>query len=410
MFTAWIGCGNEESQSRGASADSGTEADGSGADGGTAGGDDDKCEVVATTPVGWTETTPLGTLEVAFSNMDGTCEAPLVWDGTDWGGTLVVAPEKGESIVTATVVIDKASGRVIERKPTSSGGVVDCPTSLEIDASVTLETPDGWLTRQQPITLQAFDDSGARFIDFGLSQEELGDWVSVTTADPNATVSMSIRMMPLSLACVGEVALMHEIVHDDSTEVLAQSRFASWSDTGCMTGEVGVNLAEPFHGVDLLAAVGEAFDSATLDGTWEGGGATTMSLSASVTALDICGEVLSYEEVVVIPVEIGADTADGRLHGLKGQGTVRASFSDQTLTQLELWVSKDVNCATTEDVLPYTTADCADVQGITMQLGIGRQYTPGGQGGGQLEVYVFERNSAAPPGAADRVDRLQLTY
>jgi hypothetical protein len=59
-------------------------------------------------------------------------------------------------------------------------------------------------------------------------------------------------------------------------------------------------------------------------------------------------------------------------------------------------------------VLPYRTADCAEVESVDAGL-IYNEYRDGSApNGGWFEFYITLRNGTAPPGAADRVDRLVL--
>ena len=104
-----------------------------------------------------------------------------------------------------------------------------------------------------------------------------------------------------------------------------------------------------------------------------------------------------------------ADTDDGRVQSLSGPGTMRASVHDNGLTQLDLWLSTDLQCQSEGDTLPYRSADCASVAQVTAQLGFNEYLDNTAPDGGRLELYVRERDSSAAPGAADRVDRLELT-
>jgi hypothetical protein len=112
--------------------------------------------------------------------------------------------------------------------------------------------------------------------------------------------------------------------------------------------------------------------------------------------------------VVTIPVTIVASTADGRVQSLSGNGTVRATVAQGSLSELQLWLSTDLVCQSATDTLPYASVDCATVQQVTAQLGFNR-YASAAADGGQLELHVLLRQSSASPGAADRVDRLQLS-
>jgi hypothetical protein len=350
--------------------------------------------------------------------MAGTCEAPLVWDGSGSAGTLTVDPAAGESTVTVTVEIDEASARWVEtEKAPDAGGIVQCGTSLEVDATVILELPEGPMVSEQQTTFTFTQLPGSLerpSIGFSVDPAEVGDWVTITPANSDTTVNVDFRVAPLQQACSGEVNLRSEtpIAGGGAVGGVAVGgtagsigSFASWSGTGCGVDEFPVNLDEPYQGLDLRAAVEEAFGDVELSGAWEDGGTTTMALTASVAAVNVCGQDLA----VIIPVDIVADTADGRIESLSGPGTVHAVVHGSSLVSLELWLSQGLECQSETDALPYRSADCASVSMVTAQLGFNEYFDDAGTPGGQLELYVVGRDSSAAPGAADRVDRLTLT-
>jgi hypothetical protein len=118
---------------------------------------------------------------------------------------------------------------------------------------------------------------------------------------------------------------------------------------------------------------------------------------------------MDYGTVVTIPVYVVASTADQRVSSLSGPGTVRATVTDTALSQLQLWSSNDLVCRSETDTLPYRSADCTAVQKVTAQLGLNQYSTSPQTDGGRLELYVYLRASTASPGAADQVDRIELS-
>jgi hypothetical protein len=142
-----------------------------------------------------------------------------------------------------------------------------------------------------------------------------------------------------------------------------------------------------------------------LSGEWQDGSPTRLGLQTSVAASQVCGDV----QAIAIPVDVIANTDDGRVASLSGPGTVRATVRDGVLTQLALWSSTDLQCRSEVDTLAYRSADCLSVAEVTAQLGFNEYFAGTGTSGGRLELYVKDRNSAAAPAAADRVDRLSLT-
>jgi hypothetical protein len=165
--------------------------------------------------------------------------------------------------------------------------------------------------------------------------------------------------------------------------------------------------------VDLAAAVDAAFGERELSGVWEDGGATTLSLATTLNATQVCASVFNAEDIPVwveIPVQVVASTADERLVGLEAPGTVRADMNaNGSLNSLQLGTGATLVCETATDVLSYRTADCAEVQSVDVGLGLNVYFDDAAPDDeGDLELYVTLRNSTAPPGAADRVDRLVL--
>jgi hypothetical protein len=166
-----------------------------------------------------------------------------------------------------------------------------------------------------------------------------------------------------------------------------------------------VSLEQPFQGTDLRAAVLSTFGDVQLSGEWQDRSTTRLGLKTSVAATNVCGDA----QAITIPVDVITDTTDGRVASLSGPGTVRATVQAGVLTQLALWSSTNLQCRSEADTLAYRSADCLSVAEVTAQLGFNEYLEGTGTNGGRLELYVKDRNSAAAPGAADRVDRLSLT-
>ena len=386
---------------------------GEGTGGSTVGGDD-RCVVVSTTPVGWLDETELGTSEAVFGAVSGTCQAPFVWDGSGWGDMITVTPASGESTVTVTVEVDETSARSVERAPapsvSSMEGMVCDPPLLEVDATVTLALTDG-TSWEMPATVMITAGWQTPWIEVAtLVPADLSEWVSIVPAD-DVSPSLYLQLSPPAEECVGEIQLQAET--SDGGVVAAVSAFASWSDTGCALGERVVDLSQPLGAVDFAAEVNTAFGERELPGVWEDGGATTLTLGTTLTATQVCASVFYAGDIpawLEIPAQVVASTADERLVGLDTPGTVRATMNTNgSLNSLQLGTGTTLVCETATDVLPYRTADCAEVQSVDVGLGLNvylDDSAPDDEG--DLELYITLRNSTAPPGAADRVDRLVL--
>jgi hypothetical protein len=68
------------------------------------------------------------------------------------------------------------------------------------------------------------------------------------------------------------------------------------------------------------------------------------------------------------------------------------------LSELQLWLSTDLVCASEHDTLAYTGASCATASKITAQLSYTRRVDGLSADGGRLEIF----------GAPDGVVRLEL--
>jgi hypothetical protein len=301
------------------------------------------------------------------------------------------------------VALNPASARLVTHTPAG------CPDTLQIDGTATLVLPEGSVADQQPFTISASAAMPPTALSFVLKEADFGPWVSIQKSDPSSTLSMPITVTPLGRACSGQVGLGSQTVKNGVGSG-GGGPIASWSDTGCGVGQIGVSLAQPLQGIDLAAAIAAAYGQATLSGTWSDGSTTALALATATTATVACAETLSNGfTVVTVPVGVRASTADGRVQGLSGQGTIRVSVNQASLWQLELNSSTDLTCATEADTLAYTGASCAIDRQVTAQLHFTRYMTDPATDGGSLELYVYERQSTATgSGAADRVDRLMI--
>ena len=153
-----------------------------------------------------------------------------------------------------------------------------------------------------------------------------------------------------------------------------------------------------------------AYGQTTLSGTWSDGSISTLTLATSVPSSMACAETLSNgSTVVTVPVEILASSKDGRVQGLGGRGNIRITINQARVWEQQLSLSVNLDCETETGMLPYAGASCAIARRVTAQLHLTRYTTGSVTDGGNLELYVYDRQSSqASSGAADRVDRLIL--
>jgi len=361
----------------------------------------DQCKTIATTPVAWTDQTVAGTPAELFSPLAGTCQAPFQWDGSGWGTTATIVPLQGTSTLTATVALDPSTARLVTQTPEF------CPSLLQADAMVTLALPEGAIATARPVTVSATAGAAPTTLGLVLNEAEFGPWVSIQKANPADTLAMNLSVTAIARGCSGSITLSFQRI-EGNIGTGGGGPLAAWSDSGCAVGQASAPLGQPWQGIDFAAAVAAAFGNTTLPGTWTDGSATTLALSVTPATTAICVDTLANgNSVVLIPANVVASTADGRVLGLAAAGSIRANVSQGSLMDLQLGLSKDLVCASTTDTLAYAGANCATAAKVSASLIYNRYYTSATPAGGSIELYVYNRQSATP-GTADAVDRLLL--
>lgn len=383
-----LACGSSELDGKHAGSSSG---------GNTLGGnglDGLSCEVTSTTPVAWADATPLGTPNALFGPFNGTCRAPFNWDASGWS-SLTVTPTEGQSTLTESVVVDQTSARWVTR----TGG---CGDMLEADATVTLTLPEGTVASAQPVTLFASGQAAPTTFTFTLKEESFGPWVSIQKGNSAATLGMSVQVAAPALGCSGSITLSHQVASNGRGEATG-GPLARWTDNGCPVGQTRVDLTQPGQGLDVAAAIAADLGQVTVPGVWADGAASTLSLTTSTSATVACAEGRNGMSTVSVPVEVVASTTDGRVTRLSGNGNVRATIAQGSLSDLQLALSTDLTCSSTLDVLAYAVADCAKVNKVTAQLMVNRYRANPSANLTRVDFYLYDRPGASS-GAAGKVD------
>ena len=172
------------------------------------------CQGSPLTPVAWTAQTEMGSPETRFCPFAGTCQATFNWEASGASTSVTVDPVRGESTLTATVILQPSTAR-------------SCPSALQVDGTVTLELAEGKLAEQRPITLSALTRQSSPTLSFNLKEEEFGTWTSIQKSDPASSLDMLIEMAPLTEVCVGSVSLNAQSVSNaPGTKLLAP--LATW--------------------------------------------------------------------------------------------------------------------------------------------------------------------------------------
>jgi hypothetical protein len=354
----------------------------------------DACDVISTSSVAWSDPTDLGVPSALFAPFVGTCQAPFKWDA---GGLteLLVAPVRGQSTLTATVLVDQAS----VRRATRSLG---CGDVLEVDGTVTLTLPEGQIASEQPVTLTASGGETPSTLRFTLKEESFGPWVSIQKVNPATTSWMTFQVSAPTRACSGTITLDYELV-SGKVAMGAGAQLASWSDTGCPVGQEQVDLAQAGLGAQVAAAIATDFGQTLFAGTWTDGKPSTLSIVTSVSEPTACVEQSNGIRMVTVPVDVVASTADGRIMNLVSKGNVRVNANQEGLLGLQLLSSSELLCTSTVDMLAYTAVDCAQVSRVTAQLRANRYPNSPPASPTDLTLYVYDRTSEST-GVAAKVD------
>jgi hypothetical protein len=359
---------------------------------GTMDGESSTCVVTSRNAIGWEEVGSFGVSpKTAFSNFEGSCEAPFQWDGSDWSDELTVDPVSGNSSVKVTVSIDRQSAYLVEREDDedADGLAMPCPALLEISGHVALVTDDGSLDEQQEVTITYTDSSPYRMgnsspiIQWNITPQELNGTLDIEPANENTKIKMSFEIMPVQVDCAGRVRL--SAVTDMSSGV-AQGDFATWSTSGCEFGSQGLDLDEPFEGLLLADELANLWADATYEGTWDDGKSTLFDLAVTPLTQKVCIDAMS---AVSIPVKVTASTSDGRIINMTGEGSARASIQNGHLSQLDLWLSEEIKCDGFFNLTDWSV-DCSKVHHVFVDVSINHYLDDSASNYGQIELSVVK--------------------
>ena len=327
-----------------------------------------ECQLVSTTPVAWNQETGMGTPQERFADFAGSCQAPFQWDGRPWSDALTALPLQGQSTITVSVALEKSSGRWLTFSPPA---LVECASQLQLDGTVTLDLPEGNVAHQRPFTLTASNWQLPSTLTAPLDEQDFGSWVSIRMLDQVAAFSGAANVSPVALACSGQVLLGYRRSQEGGSAAVGP--LATWSTSNCSAGAEAIDIQQPWKGVDIATAISLAFGQKTTSGTWSDGTTTTLTLTTSLPTSTACADLPSFGDVpVTIPVDVVASTADGRVRGLAGRGSIRVTVyvPQSDILRLELSFGTDLVCASRADSLAYGGADCATVRQVSAQLDV----------------------------------------
>lgn len=355
----------------------------------------------------WDELLEIGvTPAELFGPLEGACASAFTWNASTFD-THEIEPTKGESQMTVSVQFDKQSARIghYDEKP-SSGGDFDCPNFVEATAQVSLRTDDGVFSSSGKSTVTSAYESQPLVMSLDVPLKQHQGSLQIVLRDKE-TGALHYRFGGANASCVGEVNLSIDMDLGGGEHTSGEGRLGQWSATSCGLNETEIDLAAPLpNGRTILEEIERTWDHASYAGTWDDGKKTVLNLSLETVKATAC----RTNTTTLVPVQMRYGTQDGRITETTAAATVDVSFaSTGNIRSMQLWLSDDMNCASKDDVIPYTLKTCATLEGVTLQLGITEESN------GQLQVsddgmmvYEYHRNGSAPPGAADHVTTMAI--
>jgi hypothetical protein len=342
-----------------------------------------------------------------FAPLEGECSSAFTWNASAFD-TSAIEPAGGESQMNVSVTFDQQSVRIghYEEAP-SGGGDSYCPEFiLEATAHVSLTTADGVFSDSGEIRVTSELDSQPLVMLLNVPLEKHQGSLHVALGDQE-TGAFHYRFGGAAASCVGEVTLSIDMPIIEGESSSAEGRIGQWSATSCGLNETEVDLTASLpNGHTTIEEIERIWGDATYAGTWDDGKKTDLKVSLETTDITAC----RTNTTTLVPVEMRYGTADGRITETTAMATVDVSFSGTgDVRSMQLWLSDDMTCSSTTDVIPYTLKSCATLEGVTIQLGITEDSN------GQLQVsdegmmvYEYYRDGSAPPGAADHVTTLEI--
>ncbi|MDH5676522.1 MAG: hypothetical protein OEZ06_30665 [Myxococcales bacterium] len=345
------------------------------------GGDFDPCSGdPIVTPVAWIEElevhdergdSVMGTPADLLGPIAGECSAPIDWDASGFSDDQVTA--RGASEIGVQVEIDESSVRHVQRTPRNPDDDVVCAAFLEADVTVSLATEDGTFRDEGPSSLM-FTAAGLQPMPLTVALEDSEGSFALDLGS-GESASLEYELGATDSDCAGRIGLMVSRSSGSMGSSTA-GQIGSWSKTGCPLGSTAVDLDGPDG---LLPRVEALWGDRTVPAVWDDGQQTELLVEVTTSAERACddGSGASF------PVEVRYGTSDGRIELHTTEGSVRTGDG------LELWVNDEFMCASEDDSLPYTRADCRVVDSITLQFALHESAASATFG---LEIYSSVRD------------------
>ncbi len=350
-----------------------------------------KCEVVSKTSVGWDEMTELGIPSDHFVPVAGTCteEFTVEWEGPNSGPFSVdVSGETHE--VTTTIDIDESSVKLVKRKVVDTTITdLSCHDFLRVNAKVTLDVLGNLLFDEEEVALETNPYQPYIRVDLDADEASIINWsvgaseIEVDIDEDALDVTLDVEIMPVQMACAGNMSF--EVRDQDSGDWYAgYGRLGTWRDSECEMWELPVDLTEDPGLPALNQELAEVWSDQLFPGGWEFaidsepfGAPSNLTVSVTPTELQFCinpNEMYYLYDLdleLEVPAHITVNTEDGRVQDLSGEGVFLYDAETGGVGVMgDLEMETQVYCASDDDTLPYTPADCSEVDYMTAKLTI----------------------------------------
>jgi hypothetical protein len=319
----------------------------------------DPCADAGSEAVAWDEPLDFGdSAEQIFGGVEGSCEAPFVWDGEGAGTS--IEPPRGESTVTVTVELDRQSVRV-HRRLQRGVGTIGCEPTLTVDGHVSVRTEDGVFDDEADVTLTYGERTGLGTISYVVELQDLGGTLSAELGERERG-GLFYESSGADSACAGRILLGFESSRGGET-TSSIGRFASWSSSGCPLRETPFDphAPGPDGGPSAADQITELWGDVSYPGQWDDDSATALELSVEVPATDSCRESGGH---ATVPVRVTYGTTDGRIESHAADAYVNVGLD----VALALNIDETMRCDDTVDPLPYTLRGCHQLETVNLQL------------------------------------------
>lgn len=366
-----------------------------------------ECGELSYESVPWDEMTELEVIPAEeFEPLEGTCTAPMTWDGSDFGD--ICKPATGESHVTVSLMLDRDSvevGRYLDVE-TSYDDLCD-ELFLKVKGEASFITDDGVFDDAGEVEVLYGSSSGMGDIELKKEFGSLGGSFLVEQEDGDKGGYLAYRMGGAGDVCAGALHLMVTESLGDGVGMASMGEIGNWTNTGCPLGTEPVALDEPLtDDRTMLERYAEIFGDRRFDVTWDTGKETTINIAVEIPDTMACKEHSS----ISVPAKITYGTDDDMIETRTVDGDAGIVLSDTGLVRgASFTISDNRFCNGSEDDIGYGFGDCTTMSGVTIQLRMEwREGDEWGVSDDGLITYEYELGSE--PGQDGAVGNHELSF